>query len=234
MVVITIVKASLKFYANQSLDKYLRFLPWSELQEEFDTSKLLMQSTLSQFPDLYYIFLTNHKETFNSMKGNDFDSNEKYKCIESPNTNIETFTEDLQNTIKIIPKRIVAPYCKKKGGKHLWSGLTVRDNFEDFIAPQEEIRYRIHPFYFDDEFQVQFQGLGYGEFTVCMTRGYETQRECRKVVDMEYNWFSFYDVCRGNYDENCYSIYFSVTVDKSYFKCSGTTLNILNDFFFYF
>lgn len=179
-----------------------------------------MQSTLIQFPDLYYIFLTDHKETFVSMKGNDFGSNEKYKIIESRSTSIETFTKQLQDTIKTIPKRIISPYCRNKGGQHLWSGHTIRDDFEDFITPQEEIRYRIHPYYFDDEFQLQFQGLGYGDFTVCMSRGQAAQSECRNVVDMEYNWFSFYDVCRGNYI-NCESIYFTVTLDKSYVKCSG-------------
>lgn len=181
-----------------------------------------MQDTLSQFPDLYYIFLTNHKETFETLtKGNAFDASEKYKIIESRSTNIETFTKHLQDTVKTIPKRIVSPYCRQKGGKYLWSGHTIRDDFEDFLAPQEEIRYRIHPHYFDDEFQVQFQGLGYGEFTVCMTRGSNiAPPECRNVVDMEYNWFSFYDACRGNY-MNCDSIYFTVTLDKSYVKCAG-------------
>lgn len=174
-----------------------------------------MQSTLTQFPDLHYIFLTNHRATFDDLAQNQF------KIIESGDIKIESFTNSLEKTIKDIPKRILTPYCKEKGGKHLWNGLTVRDSHEDFIAPQEEIRYRIHATHFDDEFQVQFQGLGYGELTICMTRGDGNERECRNVIDMEYNWFSFYDVCRGNYDENCENIYFSVTVDKSYVKCSG-------------
>ncbi|XP_063707228.1 uncharacterized protein LOC134836032 [Culicoides brevitarsis] len=187
-------------------------------QEEFDVSRRLMQSTLTQFPDLYYLFLTNNPETFREFEG--ISSKNQFFMIESGSTKILEFSKKLQKTLQNIPKRIISPYCKEKGGKHLWSGHTVRDHFEEFIAPQQEIRYRIHANYFSDNFQVQFQGLGYGEITVCMTRdGNEDARECRNVVDLEYNWFSFYDICRGNY-ETCENVYFAVTVDKSYVKCS--------------
>lgn len=184
-----------------------------------------MISTLSQFPDLYYIFLTNQQETFSTLKGNEFDSDEKYKVIESHSTHIGTFTKHLHDTLKTIPKRIVSPYCREKGGKHLWSGYTIRDDFEDFLAPQEEIRYRIHPHYFSENFQVQFQGLGYGEITVCMTHRQKQHFECRNIVDMEYIWFTFNDPCQGNYN-NCEAIYFKVTLDKSYVKCSGKKKNM--------
>ena len=99
-----------------------------------------------------------------------------------------------------------------------------RDDFEEYLSTNEETRYRISSFYLlgSPELSVNFQGTGYGDFTVCMSRKYDMlSKECKSVQDMESAWFIITEPC---FDQNtidgCSSVYFSLTVDTTYIRCS--------------
>lgn len=80
--------------------------------------------------------------------------------------------------------------------------------------------YRISPYYLThtDHVRVQFSGVGYGELTICTTREVNGAVSiCRQVTDENEALFEFY---RCDDAASCKPIFFFVTVDQSYLKCT--------------
>lgn len=105
----------------------------------------MLEGSLLQFPDLYFIFLTNDVETFeeliqhtqhlgsnpatNTPVQNRFINNrrqEQYRIINTNSINPSDFSNELFMTLKSIPKRLMAPFC---AGNEL---MRIRNN--DFFA----------------------------------------------------------------------------------------------------
>ena len=99
-----------------------------------------------------------------------------------------------------------------------------RDEFEEYLSTYEEMRYRISSFYLlgSPELSVMFQGTGYGDFTVCMSRNHDMiSKECKSVTDMDSAWFNITEPCSDqNAMDGCSSVYFSLQVDATYIRCS--------------
>lgn len=79
----------------------------------------MIDGSFQQFPDLYFVFLTNDAGTFKEMV---FDAQtvenynakrqqEHYKIIESNSIDPSSFSQSLFRHLKLIPKRIMAPFC---------------------------------------------------------------------------------------------------------------------------
>lgn len=97
-----------------------------------------------------------------------------------------------------------------------------RDYHEDYVSPNQELQYRISPFYLinTNEFQIQFQGVAYGDLNICMSRSSDyVPIRCETLTDFETIWFNTTNPCDN--DKKCRSIYFSIMLDKSNVKCSG-------------
>lgn len=107
----------------------------------------------------------------------------------------------------------------------------MRDEFEDYATPNVELKYRISPYflYGSKEIRVRFQNVGYGDLTVCMARNLEmtASKECHSIQDIENVWFNVTWPCTQ--DQECLSIYFSVTVDSSSVRCSEHTCRFPDD-----
>lgn len=148
---------------------------------------------------------------------------ERYQIIYSNKIEFETFKKSLDNAMRSIPKRIASPYCKRQtDGRRTWDDVMKRDEFEDYLTPNELTRYRISPAYLvgSEEVDIKFQGVGYGDFTVCMeTKQNGVPNRCQSVVDIDYVWFNFTNPCSTSQQE-CSSIYFTLTADTTYLKCS--------------
>lgn len=108
-----------------------------------------------------------------------------------------------------------------------------RDDFEEYLSPNEDMRYRISSFYLlgSDEVRVKFQGAGYGDFTVCMSRYHDMlSKECKSIQDMENAWFNLTRPCdKENADVGCSSVYFSLSVDTTYIRCSESDCRFPDD-----
>lgn len=108
-----------------------------------------------------------------------------------------------------------------------------RDDFEEYLSPNEEVRYRVSSFYLQgsDEVKFKFQGVGYGDFTVCMSRENDMlSKECKSVTDIENVWFNITRPCSNqNTDDGCLSVYFSLSVDTTYMKCSESDCRFPDD-----
>lgn len=109
----------------------------------------------------------------------------------------------------------------------------VRDEFEEYLSPSEETRYRLSSFYLigSDELRVKFQGVGYGDFTICQSRHQNMlSKECKSVQDMENAWFNITRPCSNqNADDGCLSVYFSLQVDTTYMRCSEADCRFPDD-----
>lgn len=108
-----------------------------------------------------------------------------------------------------------------------------REEFEEYLSPSEEIRYRISSFYLigSDEVRVKFQGVGYGDVTVCLAREQDmSSKECKSLQDMENVWFNITRPCdTQNVVVGCRSVYFTLQVDTTYIKCSESDCRFPDD-----
>ena len=136
---------------------------------------------------------------------------------------LSTFKKELYSSLRSIPKRIASPFCRTED-KRSWDDVMRRDDFEEYLTPNEEARYRISSSYLigSDVISVKFQGSGYGDFTVCLSRDLGMlSKECKSVQDMENVWFNITQPCSNQNAENgCLSVYFSIQVDTTYMRCS--------------
>lgn len=77
----------------------------------------MIEGSFQQFPDMYFVFLTNDAATFREMVNHtqtNFDlkrQHEHYKIIESNSIDPGDFSHSLFRHLKLIPKRIMAPFC---------------------------------------------------------------------------------------------------------------------------
>lgn len=116
--------------------------------------------------------------------------------------------------------------------KRTWDDIMRRDDFEEYLKPGEETRYRISSFYLlgSPEVKVLFQGDGYGDFTVCMSRSHDMlSKECKSVQDRENAWFILPEPCLNQNADDCPSVYFSLQVDTTYIRCSETDCRFPDD-----
>lgn len=87
-------------------------------QVDFASASRMIHGSLHQFPDLYFVFLTNDAESFNELIRNTqtpFEAlrrQEHYKVIATDNIEPSAFSNELIRHLKTIPKRIMAPFCR--------------------------------------------------------------------------------------------------------------------------
>lgn len=135
--------------------------------------------------------------------------------------------------MRSIPKRIASPFCKATDVKPTWDDIMKRDDFEEYLSPSEEVRYRISSFYLigSTELRIKFQGVGYGDVTVCVSREQDMlSKECKSLQDMENAWFNITRPCENqNIDVGCRSVYITLQVDTTYMKCSESDCRFPDD-----
>lgn len=158
---------------------------------------------------------------------------ERYHYVSANSIQLSTFKQPLDATFRNIPKRIASPFCRPSEEKRAWEDVLRRDEFEEYLSPNEEMRYRISSFYLlgADDLKVKFQGAGYGDFTVCLSRSHDMlSKACKSVVDMENAWFNVTKPCLNQSpNEGCLSIYFSLQVDTTYMRCSESDCRFPDD-----
>ena len=202
--------------------------------QDFDSGSRLLQGSMQQFPDLYFVFVSNDIGSFTEMTGDERQRNtnariqlqdsERYHYVSTNSIALSSFKKSLKLVLSSIPKRIISPFCKNDD-KPLWNdGGIMRDEFEEYLIPNEEISMRISPFYLSntEEIRIKFQGVGYGDFSVCMARTRDlSSKQCQSIENMDYAWFNVTNPCETeNPIDGCKSIYFSLQMDTTYMKCS--------------
>lgn len=154
---------------------------------------------------------------------------DRYFFISSNSITSSSFEKQLVTAFEAIPKRIIAPFCKVQPDRRNWDMDLSRDDFEDYISPNQEIYFKVHQFYLKntDAVRIMFQGVGYGDFMVCLARDPQSiSRECKTVQDIEAQWFNVTYPCGGDADRvNCRSLHFFLTLENSNLKCSGIFFN---------
>lgn len=92
--------------------------------------------------------------------------------------------------------------------------------------PNVELHYRISPYYIlgSDEIRIRFQGVGYGDLSVCMSRYFNmTDKTCESIQDIENVWFNVTQPCLDYGTGECLGIFFTVSVETSFVRCSEYT-----------
>lgn len=103
------------------VDSHLLCFPF---QKEFEDAKHLLHTSLSGFPDLYLIFLTNDRIHFEEMIPTQTIANTgQYIIIESNSVDIASFDERLKDEIHKIPKRIISPSCRTEPNQFTRIGI---------------------------------------------------------------------------------------------------------------
>lgn len=70
--------------------------------------------------------------------------------------------------------------------------------------------------------RIRFVGFDYGDFTVCMSRKMDDNtKDCRSIEGFGDVWFNQSYPCSAQDNVNsCSPIYFTVTMDSTFLKCS--------------
>ncbi|XP_055536927.1 uncharacterized protein LOC129725316 [Wyeomyia smithii] len=199
-------------------------------QTDYNSARRIMTSSFEQFPDLYFIFLTNDDGTFSQLT--DFTGlshsrlpvEEHYKIIKSTSIDLQPFSGELYAILKAIPQRLVAPFCRTASNRDMWHNINIREEYEQYISPGVELRYRISRNFLwgTGEVNIQFQNSAYGEFTVCGTFNNQLAGlHCKTTSPEEDNvWFNFTGLCLGESELQCPSLYFIVQLETSFMKCN--------------
>ena len=147
---------------------------------------------------------------------------EHYLIIESDAKNPDDFSTKLEVILKNIPKRLMPAKCKAPNIYDPYENLLLRKEYEDYLSPNIELQYRISSTLLQktSEVMVQFQSVSYGEFTVCSSRNPRMQSmTCQTIMNDQDNvWFNFTKPCEYTFD--CPGIYFLVSMDKTFIKCT--------------
>lgn len=163
----------------------------------------------------------------------DVETSDRYHFVSADSIQPKAFHQSLDTALRSIPRRISSPFCKAADEKRSWNNAVRPDYFEAYLSPYEETHYRISPFYLmgSDEIRVKFQGAGYGDFSVCLSRERNMlSRECKSVTDMEFTWFNISRPCSSqNANEACLGIYFALQVETTFSKCSESDCRFHDD-----
>lgn len=107
--------------------------------------------------------------------------------------------------------------------------IAYRNYHEGYVSPDEDLLFRVSPYYLLDmtDIQIQFNGIDDGSFVVCMARNrdFNDDVDCQTVSG--YETISFYFIVPCESKNVCRAIYFRISVDSSLVKCLGlfTTLS---------
>lgn len=122
-------------------------------ETDFQSARRMLEGSLLQFPDLYFVFITNDSPNFNELIRNVKIGNRQnhYKVIQSNQANAIDFVDELVVFLKSVPKRII-PTCSASSGNS-WN----RIQFEDYISPYDDLIYRVDPTYIPFNTEIKFQ-----------------------------------------------------------------------------
>lgn len=170
---------------------------------------------------------------FTFSRFQDVETSDRYDFVSVDSIQSSAFHQSLDTALRSIPRRISSPFCKAADEKRSWNNAVRPDFFEAYLSPYEETRFRISPFYLEgtDEVRVKFQGAGYGDFSVCLSRERDMlSRECKSVTDMEFTWFNISHPCTSrNANDACLGIYFALQVETTFSKCSESDCRFHDD-----
>lgn len=204
-------------------------------QLDFESARRMIHDSLLQFPDLYFVFVTNAGDQIREMIGQTkpiesvaYRRPEHYKIIESNAMTATEFGRALIGHLNTIPKRIVTPFCRN-GSQTEYNGDNGRFAFfEDYISPYQEHSYRIAPEFLrgigTEPVRVTFH-VNYGSVSVCMARELSraTAMKCRSIGESDVAEFVLESPCGSDSDDGsaaCSAVYFFVTLDQSHIRCS--------------
>lgn len=121
-------------------------------ETDFQSARRMLEGSLLQFPDLYFVFITNDAPNFNELIKNVKigDRQNHYQVIQSNQVNHD-FEDELLSFLKTVPKRVMAS-CGD-GTSHSLN----RIQFEDYLSPYVDLVYRVNPTYIPINTEVKFQ-----------------------------------------------------------------------------
>lgn len=122
--------------------------------------------------------------------------------------------------LRKIPKQLFVPTCDEVNSQTENTGAPKRNQFEDYVGPNQANYYSINPTHLRNvsELRIQFEGVGYGTFTVCMVQGVN---QCQSTAILEVLLFNISQPCQSDDVKTCSDINFSVELDSSNIRCTG-------------
>uniref|UniRef100_A0A182LSU9 Protein sly1 homolog n=1 Tax=Anopheles culicifacies TaxID=139723 RepID=A0A182LSU9_9DIPT len=196
---------------------------------DFDSARRMLRGSFEQFPDLYFGFVTNDPATFRQLTNfNDTThsraAEEHYYIFEAAQTTIAIFSNEVAQMLQAIPQRLMAPNCHTASNRDFWRAAVVREEYEQYLTPGVELRYRLGQLFLrnSENVRVQFMNTNYGEFTVCEGRNHRAAPEyCQTTGPGEESlWFNHTRPCDGVMDQACRALYYTVRLESSNVLCN--------------
>lgn len=89
---------------------------------DFSSARRMLRTSVTQFPDLYIIFITNNQRLVDDLlygiSSYGEQRNTQYFLIKENSFEIARFEKQLMNSLQPLPRRILAPLCKIEPSQH--------------------------------------------------------------------------------------------------------------------
>ncbi|XP_037915638.1 uncharacterized protein LOC119654365 [Hermetia illucens] len=191
--------------------------------DDFKNAEWLFSGSLQQFRNVYYVFVTNDHKAFEALMQSVMQTSyvlpNQYTIIDSSDLEPKTFLSDVGKILRKIPKQLFVPTCDEVNSQTENTGAPKRNQFEDYVGPNQANYYSINPTHLRNvsELRIQFEGVGYGTFTVCMVQGVN---QCQSTAILEVLLFNISQPCQSDDVKTCSDINFSVELDSSNIRCT--------------
>ncbi|XP_046673361.1 uncharacterized protein LOC124362695 isoform X1 [Homalodisca vitripennis] len=191
--------------------------------KDFEISEDILSILKKENPASRFIYLTSYTNAQRFRRLVAVPRSHLDTIITTENSQIEVVLPKLLNSLH--SERILKPaYCQNN--YHHWP----ESMYEEYITPGETISYWIHPDYLCGSLEIvkiTFKNYDHGELHVCMSRDKKEQGDCKHVEASEDVTHALLRPCQKvgapvwQWDQGCRPVYFTVSVTRSYSKCTG-------------
>nr|XP_037867187.1 uncharacterized protein LOC101741587 isoform X3 [Bombyx mori] len=182
---------------------------------EMERARSLMSTLRNSFFDVYFSYVARDVTDFQNINNEYLDYSELFVTTTSTSVSdvingVDTYV--VQNSI---PMRLMGAQCQVN------DTIFEQVEYEDFVLPNRQTHYRIHPFYLRQQalVQVQFRNDGQGRLLICTWRGADASHDCRTLSERELFTFNLTTPCPS--PEFCPPAHFISTAINSSNLCAN-------------
>ncbi|CAH0592402.1 unnamed protein product [Chrysodeixis includens] len=183
---------------------------------EMEQTRQLMSSLRSTYFDVYFAYVATDLSDFQNINNEYLDYSELF--LRTPSTSVQDVADAVDTYIvkSNIPTRLMGAQCPFNNTAFL------QVEYEDYVLPNRQAFYRIHPYYLRQQnfVQVQFRSAGQGDVLVCMWRGAEASHSCQVIAERELYAFNLTTPCPS--PDFCPPAHYTVTATTTTNMCANS------------
>ncbi|XP_069678590.1 uncharacterized protein [Periplaneta americana] len=184
--------------------------------DDYSQSVKIVTTFKQNNPDVRFVYLTSDINYDRFKQLSVIDDQYVDMATAASDSSPESVVTKVVNSVLTVPSRIMTAYCLGDDAEGY------RDEFEDYVTPDQPRTYRIHPVFLEGagDISIQFQGSGYGELLVCVSRDVAAVgTDCSEVTGLEQTDIKIPAPC-ASYSFRCPPVYLTVTATRTSVHCA--------------